>query len=54
MDSEINDFEDAVIEISSYENEIDYIVTRNLDDFKNSRVKSISSTEFLAVYSKEN
>ena len=52
LDSEINDFEDAVIEISSYENEIDYIVTRNLADFKNCRVKSISSTEFLAIYSK--
>jgi len=52
LDSEINDFEDAVIEISSYENEIDYIVTRNLADFKNTRVKSISSTEFLAIYSK--
>ena len=52
LDSEINDFEDAVIEISSYENEIDYIVTRNLADFKNSRVKSLSSTEFLAIYSK--
>ena len=53
INSAIKDFEDAVIEISSYENKIDFIITRNLSDFKDSRVKSISSTEFLAIYSKE-
>jgi hypothetical protein len=37
--SEINDFEDAVIDFSSYKNEIDYIITRNLDDFKKGNVK---------------
>ncbi|ACL70122.1 PIN domain-containing protein [Halothermothrix orenii] len=54
LNSKIKDFEDAVIEISSHENEIDYIVTRNLDDFKHSSVKSISPTEFLALYNKFN
>ena len=53
INSAIKNFEDAVIEISSYENKIDFIITRNLSDFKDSRVKSISSTEFLAIYSKE-
>jgi len=50
LNSNINDFEDAVIEISSQENEIDYIVTRNLDDFKKSNIKSVSPSEFLALY----
>lgn len=50
LHSKINDYEDAVIEISSQENEIDFIVTRNLDDFKKSSVKSVSPTEFLALY----
>lgn len=52
LNSEINDFEDAVIDVSSYENEIDYIITRNLDDFKKGNVKSISPTEFLTSFSK--
>jgi hypothetical protein len=54
LNSEINDFEDAVIDVSSYENEIDYIITRNLNDFKKGNVKSLSPTEFLAIFSKEN
>lgn len=54
LNSKISDFEDAVIEVSSFENEIDYIVTRNLNDFKKSSVKSLSPTEFLAIFSKEN
>ena len=33
---------------------IDYIVTRNLNDFKKSNVKSLSPAEFLAILSKEN
>ena len=44
--------EDAVIEISSQENEIDYIVSRNLNDFKKSNVKTVSPTEFLSLYKK--
>ena len=49
LNSKIDDYEDAVIDVSSYENEIDYIVTRNLVDFKNGNVKSISPTQFLAL-----
>ena len=47
LNSKVTDFEDAVIEISSYENNIDYIITRNLTDFKKSIVKVISPLEFL-------
>ena len=52
LHSKINDFEDAVIEISSSENEIDYIVTRNLNDFKYSNIKSVSPTEFIVIHEK--
>ena len=38
LHSKINYYENAVIEISSQENEIDYIVTRNLDYFNKSSV----------------
>ncbi|MCK8827696.1 PIN domain-containing protein [Natroniella acetigena] len=47
LDSPINDYEDAVIEVSALEAEIDSIVTRNLKDFKNSRVRSLSPEEFI-------
>ena len=49
LNSKINDYEDAVIEISSLKNEIDYIITRNLKDFKYSNVKPLSPSEFLAL-----
>lgn len=46
--SEIKDFEDAVIEISAFQNNIDYIITYNLKDFKGSRVKAVTPGEFFA------
>ncbi|TDX42354.1 type II toxin-antitoxin system VapC family toxin [Orenia marismortui] len=50
LNSKIKDYEDAVIEMSSLKNKIDYIITRNLDDFKHSGVKAISPEEFLVLY----
>ncbi|GAH16573.1 unnamed protein product [marine sediment metagenome] len=47
LDSRIKDYEDAVIESSCLKNEIDYIVSRNLKDFKNSRIKAISPKEYM-------
>ena len=56
--SEIDDFEDAVIEISSKENNAEYILTRNIKDFKKSIIKPITPEELLAILknntSKEN
>ncbi len=49
LNSKINDYEDAVIEISPLKNEMDYIITRNLKDFKHSNVKLLSPSEFLAL-----
>ncbi|MBM7556779.1 PIN domain-containing protein [Halanaerobacter jeridensis] len=50
LDSEIKDYEDAVIELSALETEVDYIITRNLKDFKNSRVEALSPEEFVLLY----
>ncbi|MCL2272830.1 MAG: PIN domain-containing protein [Treponema sp.] len=47
--SEIDDFEDAVIEVSASMNNIDYIITRNIKDFKKSKVKTITPDELIAI-----
>ena len=49
LSSEINDFEDAVIETSSKERNADYIITRNVRDFSKSIVSAITPEEFLAI-----
>jgi predicted nucleic acid-binding protein len=49
LSSEIDDFEDAVIEVSSKENDAEYILTRNTKDFKKSIVKSITPEELLII-----
>ncbi|MDR1389146.1 MAG: PIN domain-containing protein [Treponema sp.] len=49
LHSDIDDFEDAVIEISSKENGAEYILTRNIKDFKKSIVKPITPEELLAI-----
>ncbi len=50
LDSRIKDYEDAVIESSCLRNEIEYIVSRNLKDFKKSRIKAISPKEYITEY----
>jgi hypothetical protein len=45
--SEIEDFEDTVIEISSKEHDVEYILTRNIKDFKKSVIKPITPEELL-------
>ena len=47
FDSPIMDFEDALIEEIAYQTRIEYIVTRNTNDFKNSRVKIITPKKIL-------
>ena len=47
LSSEIDDFEDAVIEASAKGKNADYIVTRNFKDFKKSMVNAISPEELL-------
>lgn len=51
--SAITDFEDAVLEETAAENGVDYIVTRNMKDFKKSRVTALSPAQFLKLLSTE-
>ena len=46
------DFEDAVQYVTAKENNVDYIITRNETDFKNSDIPCISPTDFI-LYLKE-
>ena len=47
--SPISDYEDAVIEVSSMKNNIDYIITRNISDFKLSRIPSLTPEQFFLL-----
>jgi predicted nucleic acid-binding protein len=47
--SDLSDYEDAVIEISAKEKNIDYIITRNIKDFKRSQIKPLLPEEYLAI-----
>jgi predicted nucleic acid-binding protein len=47
--SAIDDFEDAVIEVSSRAKNIDYIITRNGKDFKKSTVTALTPEELLGT-----
>jgi predicted nucleic acid-binding protein len=49
LSSEIHDFEDAVVEVSSSEKNADFIVTKNLKDFSKSIVPAITPEELLAI-----
>jgi predicted nucleic acid-binding protein len=51
LNSSIEDFEDAVIETSSNDKGVEYIITRNIKDFKKSAVKAITPEELLVVIS---
>ena len=47
--SEIDDYEDAVIEASAFMHNMDYIITRDIKDFKKSKVKAITPDELIAL-----
>ena len=49
IDSELSDYEDAVIETTALKNSIDYIITRNVDDFRNSQIDAITPMVFLSL-----
>mgnify|MGYP000668613701 CR=1 FL=1 len=49
LDSEIDDYEDAVIEVSAKQEEIDYIITRNLKDFAAGEIEALSPEEFILL-----
>ena len=53
-DTDIIDYEDAIQFVCASRIDADYIVTRNLKDFKDSTIPEISPSSFLAELSNEN
>lgn len=47
--SPISDYEDAVIEVSSVKNNIDFIISRNISDFKSSRIPTLTPEQFFLL-----
>jgi predicted nucleic acid-binding protein len=47
--SPISDYEDAVIEVSSMKNSIDFIISRNISDFKLSRIPTYTPEQFFLL-----
>jgi predicted nucleic acid-binding protein len=50
LTSKIKDFEDAVIEVSSLQNDVDYIISRDKDDFIDSSIPCLSPKDFLDIF----
>ncbi len=48
VESKWDDFEDSVQAVIAYRIDADYIITRNVKDFKQSKVMAFTPTEFLA------
>jgi predicted nucleic acid-binding protein len=49
LESGFSDFEDAVQYCTAMENKIDYILTRNTEDYKKSTIKVYTPSEYLKV-----
>lgn len=47
--SDTTDFEDAIQRIASEKNNVDFIITRNKGDFKNSNLVVLNAEEFLRI-----
>jgi predicted nucleic acid-binding protein len=53
LSSEIDDFEDAVIEVSAIDRNAGYIITRNIKDFKKSIVPAKTPEELVLMINNE-
>jgi predicted nucleic acid-binding protein len=51
LNSKIDDFEDAVIEVSAIDRNADFIITRNIKDFKGSVIPAKTPEELLSLLS---
>jgi len=51
LNSEITDFEDAVQTECASQNDINIIITRNVADFKKSKLVIVTPSEFISQYS---
>jgi predicted nucleic acid-binding protein len=50
LKSKFSDFEDALQHYSAVENQCEYIITRNIEDYKNSKIKVVLPEEFIKMY----
>ena len=51
--SNMNDYEDAVVSCCAKRNQMDYIVTRNIKDYKKSKVKALLPDDFVKFVSQD-
>lgn len=51
--SDIKDYEDAVISCCAKRNQMDYIVTRNIKDYEQSKVKVLLPDDFIKLVSQD-
>ncbi len=49
LESDFKDFEDAIQYHTAIENEINIIITRNLKDFKTSKIPVLTAKEYIAI-----
>lgn len=50
LKSKISDFEDALQNYSAIEHQCEYIITRNIHDYKNSKLKIILPEDFIQLF----
>lgn len=50
LNSNFSDFEDGTQYYASLRNNIDFIITRNIRDYKHSKIKVLSAHEFIRTY----
>ncbi len=50
LKAKFRDFEDALQHYSAVENQCEYIITRNIEDYINSKIKVLLPEEFLILY----
>jgi len=51
LNSEFTDFEDALQNYAAeYNGEVDFVITRNIKDYKNSLLKVLTPNDFLSQY----
>jgi predicted nucleic acid-binding protein len=53
LTTKLADFEDSIQSVASSYNDIDYIITRNTKDFKDSRVKVLTPIDFINLKRKK-
>ena len=50
LKSKFSDFEDALQHSSAVENRCEYIITRNIEDYKSSKIKVLLPKEFIVMF----